>query len=407
MLDQAGQPLDRTSRELFEPRLGFDLSQVRLHTDATAAESAYAIHAMAYTSGNHVVLGSGHYAPDTKKGQRLLAHELAHVVQQSRASGGSSGGLELGAPDSAAEHEADVIASRVTERGDVAHPAIGADDAHEIRRACLSAAACAAPIAGSSAEFGVQEESVEAAARARRGRMSPVRQRATGHAGRARQLERFLNAQAPGLIANIHGIFVDQDLSQGTGALTMDCALMKPPITGAVNPCVFIHGELNQQALAFNTSTIATIGGMSREDWRIRTVQILTHEIQHVVFDSTSRPAPAGAAGCARADVGLELSELNAIMSEFPVTFRAIPVGAAAGDPARVRLDNWFHSAITNPSESIRGILKKLRCTCNCTQVDAWVADTFNFVASSWAADERTAFHDELRKPAWALNWPL
>ncbi|MGH8167695.1 MAG: hypothetical protein ACREQ1_10670, partial [Woeseiaceae bacterium] len=225
--------------------------------------------------------------------------------------------------------------------------------------------------------------------------------------GRARQLELFLEAQTPGLLANIHGIFVDQDLSPDTGALTMACADMVPPITGATKPCVFIHGKLNQEARAFNTSSAANIGGVPREDWRVSTLQILTHEIQHILFDTAARPAPAAAAGCARADVEFELSELNAIMSEFPVAFRAIPVGAPVGDPARARLDNWFDFAITNPDESIRGTLKKLRCTCDCAQVNAWVTDTFNFVATSWTAAERTAFNTELRRAVWALSWPL
>src|SRR5262249_35614699 len=223
----------------------------------------------------------------------------------------------------------------------------------------------------------------------------------------ARQLERFLNGQAPGLLANIHGIFIDQDMSAGTGALTIDCSAMVPPITGAVNPCVFVHGVLNQQALAFNTSAAPMIGGLPREDWRIETLQTLTHEIQHVIFDSSGRPAPAAAVGCARAAVEVELSELSAVISEFPAVFRAVPAGAAAGDPALVRLDNWFNSAITNPSESFRGILKKLRCTGDCAQVDAWGVDTFNFVASSWSVPERAAFNAELKKPVWALSWPL
>jgi hypothetical protein len=65
-----------------EPRLGFDFSQVRVHTDSIAAESARAVHALAYTVGQDIVFGAGRYAPATVEGQRLLAHELAHVVQQ-------------------------------------------------------------------------------------------------------------------------------------------------------------------------------------------------------------------------------------------------------------------------------------------------------------------------------------
>ncbi|HEX8397449.1 MAG TPA: DUF4157 domain-containing protein [Pyrinomonadaceae bacterium] len=61
----------------------FDLSNVRIHTDARAAESARAVNALAYTIGNNIVFGAGQFAPGTQRGQHLIAHELTHVVQQS------------------------------------------------------------------------------------------------------------------------------------------------------------------------------------------------------------------------------------------------------------------------------------------------------------------------------------
>jgi outer membrane protein OmpA-like peptidoglycan-associated protein len=81
-LSSSGQPLDAATRSFFEPRFGSDLSQVRIHTGEEAAESARAIDALAYTSGSEIVFGAGQYAPQTQGGQRLLAHELAHVHQQ-------------------------------------------------------------------------------------------------------------------------------------------------------------------------------------------------------------------------------------------------------------------------------------------------------------------------------------
>jgi hypothetical protein len=66
-----------------ESRFGHDFSSVRVHTDAKAAESAHAVDARAYTLGQNIVFGTGQYAPGTPTGQRLLAHELTHVVQQS------------------------------------------------------------------------------------------------------------------------------------------------------------------------------------------------------------------------------------------------------------------------------------------------------------------------------------
>jgi hypothetical protein len=77
-----GAPLPAEARAFFEPRLGHDLARVRIHADASAAQSARALQARAYTLGDHVVFDSGKYAPDTTAGRRLLAHELTHVVQQ-------------------------------------------------------------------------------------------------------------------------------------------------------------------------------------------------------------------------------------------------------------------------------------------------------------------------------------
>src|SRR5690348_10689940 len=65
-----------------ESRFGQDFSQVRVHTDTKAAESARAVNALAYTVGQDVVFGEGQYTPGTQEGKSLLAHELTHVVQQ-------------------------------------------------------------------------------------------------------------------------------------------------------------------------------------------------------------------------------------------------------------------------------------------------------------------------------------
>ena len=79
-----GRPLDPEARALLEPRFGRDLGAVRVHDDAEAAEAARAVEARAFTVGNDVVFSPGQYAPGTPAGQRLLAHELAHMVQPSR-----------------------------------------------------------------------------------------------------------------------------------------------------------------------------------------------------------------------------------------------------------------------------------------------------------------------------------
>jgi hypothetical protein len=75
-----GEPLPAGVRDFFEPRFGLDLGDVRVHTGADAAEAARAFAARGYAVGRHVVFGAGQFAPGTPAGDRLLAHELAHVV---------------------------------------------------------------------------------------------------------------------------------------------------------------------------------------------------------------------------------------------------------------------------------------------------------------------------------------
>ncbi|TVR78087.1 MAG: DUF4157 domain-containing protein [Rhodospirillales bacterium] len=115
-----GQPLDPGTRAFFEPRFGHDFSRVRVHTDARAAESARAVNARAYTVGSDIVFTQGAFAPGSRAGGQLLAHELAHVVQQGTPRIPSPGLLRLGRPDTLSEVDADRAASRV-----VAMPAAG------------------------------------------------------------------------------------------------------------------------------------------------------------------------------------------------------------------------------------------------------------------------------------------
>jgi len=77
-----GQPLPKSTRAFFEPRFDYDFSQVRVHTDAKAVQSARAMNAKAYTVGKDMIFDAGNYSLNTYEGQKLLAHELTHVVQQ-------------------------------------------------------------------------------------------------------------------------------------------------------------------------------------------------------------------------------------------------------------------------------------------------------------------------------------
>lgn len=108
--------MSASTRTFFEPRFGRDFSQVRIHRDSAPAESAGAIQAMAFTTGQDVVCGAGQFAPESGEGKRLLAHELTHVVQQGAgmpAGSDAAPKLTVGPADDECEREADRVADDV------------------------------------------------------------------------------------------------------------------------------------------------------------------------------------------------------------------------------------------------------------------------------------------------------
>jgi hypothetical protein len=116
VLRKTGQPLDSDTRERMETRLGHDFSNVRVHTDRAAADSARTLSAKAYAVGQDLVFGDRQYEVGTHSGQRLIAHELAHVAQQQR---GGSGSFP------AAEPPAQTAADRVMQGQRVSAESVG------------------------------------------------------------------------------------------------------------------------------------------------------------------------------------------------------------------------------------------------------------------------------------------
>jgi hypothetical protein len=103
VLRSQGQPLDAATRAYFEPRFGQDFGRVRVHSDVLAKESARSVNALAYTVGQDVVFGTGQYAPETMAGRKLLAHELAHVIQQEHSTNPTK--LTIGPSESVLEQQ--------------------------------------------------------------------------------------------------------------------------------------------------------------------------------------------------------------------------------------------------------------------------------------------------------------
>jgi Domain of unknown function (DUF4157) len=123
VLHSPGKPLDSETRAYMEPRFRHDFSKVRIHADDRAAEAASSIDARAFTLNRNIVFGPGEYAPQVESGRRLVAHELAHVVQQADSEHARySTGVApiLGETQNRVEHEASHAADKVM-RGGYAH----------------------------------------------------------------------------------------------------------------------------------------------------------------------------------------------------------------------------------------------------------------------------------------------
>ncbi|MGY5125977.1 eCIS core domain-containing protein [Streptomyces nigrescens] len=139
VLRAPGRPLDEPVRTDMEGRLGADFSDVRVHTDTSAHESAESVNAHAYTSGSHIVFQRGRYNTSSAAGRHMLAHELTHVIQQRNGpvAGTDRGdGTKVSDPSDRFEREAEATASRVLSAdvqrtADPAHaPDHGTADAH-------------------------------------------------------------------------------------------------------------------------------------------------------------------------------------------------------------------------------------------------------------------------------------
>nr|WP_321169454.1 DUF4157 domain-containing protein [Halohasta salina] len=139
VISSSGRSLDASIQRAMEDRMGDSLGDVRIHTGPQAAAACESINARAFTVGNHVAFNAGEYDPESTEGQHVLAHELAHVRQQTQGAVSMlpQEDMELEVdPDPALEREAEETAQRVMAGGDLGIQRLAGTEVH-VQRAGL------------------------------------------------------------------------------------------------------------------------------------------------------------------------------------------------------------------------------------------------------------------------------
>jgi len=363
VLSSPGRPLEPSTRAFFEPRMGYDLSQVRVHGGSKAAESATAVNALAYTIGSHIVFADGQYAPGRLDGNRLLAHELAHVVQQD------------GAPSLS------------------------------LQRACRTPAQCGVTNPGSSRAFGgpVEAES-EAIAKASGGVSvggGPTSCTLPRHGERAVNIESLAIGAGLGaaVAPDLAGFFINACLSPNDGTFSPSCSEFPGGPPGGAPPdkaCAQVHTADEDEAKAL----VAKPKPLNEADqrrllWWTSTVK---HESQHTIFNPKAGTVVPPSGGCdvntavpvpSGGNVLDRLTEISAEIAEYDVYFRNRKQRPADSEWV---LQTEEHDIATRGSENILGNIKDLQCACNCGVVAKFVEEVFIEASSSWTNEEKKRF---------------
>jgi hypothetical protein len=321
------------------------------------------VHAAAYTFGQHIVFGKDRY------GHALLAHELAHVVQQS-----ISGDNKL------------------------------------VQRACLTAEQCPKPGekgTGTAAEFGREVAAEETPGReALKAKLPPKQPKSGTHGGRAENLTALAREHVPKDLELIHGIFVDEAISKKVGARITSCKgwvdenlpenTPVPEFEGATHRCVFVSKEYESEAADYDRGS-STVGGRSREIWLIDMKTILTHEATHERFLAVEFPFQKSGL-CSRSVLKGELSEMAAKISEFPHVVNNME-----------KRTQWFKHQATTHGENLPGTIRAIRCSCECADADALIRAGFELASASWSEDLKMEFHAHMKRgegESHDIYWP-
>jgi Domain of unknown function (DUF4157) len=406
-LSSSGQALDPGTRAFFEKRFDADFSGVRIHSDSLAAQSADAVHARAYATGNHIVLGPGESASPS----RLLAHELAHVVQQEGAGSGATVKREPPAPTRQNEQ----FAGRQLQSATLSNVASetncpGASEASVLQRVCDSSPTCSAPIKGDSGRFGEKTELEDEAERKKTppppGGVpagSPTPCNDPRHKKPATSFTSLAKGAGASVPPEISGIFIDACMGPSTGASKSTCANFTdgtPPGADPAKDCIAVKTSDEDGAAAILAKPTRSA---TDDQTALDAASTVTHEAQHTHFDANAAALVPAAADCdlntlvfhgptpapggRNYRVKFYLSEISAEIAEFAPYFQNFKTTGKGG-----ALFDEERNITGAEGENIQGDIKALKCKCECDTVDKFVGQVFTDATSGWPADQTLEF---------------
>jgi hypothetical protein len=204
----------------------------------------------------------------------------------------------------------------------------------------------------------------------------------------------------------IKKIVVDKDMESGFGALTGDCSSFMPPGRGG-GLCTFIPADLETESGQFNHTMDPEIGGQPRDLWRDDALSTLEHETEHARFDSAT-VVPAKLHTCKLADIEDALSEIAAMLAEFPVVWRATRENVSLTPQRKEQiLDDWFKFRITDENQSFKSTLHSIYCLCECVDADVYVKKTIALRRRLVAKPKRFASIPSCRIRKWSAHDPM
>jgi len=384
-LTAPGHALEPSTRAFFEPRFRADFSHIRIHHDDQAARSASEVGARAFAVDNHLVFGAGQFAPHSATGQKLLAHELTHTLQQ--------GGARL-------------------------------------RRApCRPGAQCAPPsatnpgIKGDPATFTNDVAALEAAKKARLDTApagSPDALLKARLGTRATHFEHILSLHGIAMKPEVAGFFVNPyAIGDQVSAQTNTCGNFPGGAPALAPPdkfCVQLPAEAEDRA-----GGVDIAGPLTAPQNAIVADIIATgvHEMQHASFDNVQAnsatrtiaaaadcnldtPVGPAAPGFSAPNIEFLLSEISAETAEFAPYFQNL---AGQANPQGQPLFDEERRIAAGAGESIQGAIVKMKCVCSCDTSDKFAVQAVNLTIAAWPVDQQKTFLQAMTRII-PSDWP-